>query len=138
MILALTGAVFAQNDDNVDLVEKTTYTFENTNNHFLVKVVGEVVVLNSPDEDIHCDVKIVTSGQNTNIASVNNNPIKINAKCGDSKHTPELAVNVKNGLHQYNITTTVYLPQGVILEHKENFNFTQLLQKLWNKIIQKE
>ncbi len=111
-------------------------TFQNTSNQFLLNAVGKVVLKENKSDKIRCVVKITAYGKTEEQAAERLNMISVGSK--QQKGIPVLEVKVNNGLYlkkKYDIVTEVYLPPTVTIQHNDNPNFMELLNRLIQKIM---
>ncbi len=137
LIVLLFCGASAQRDKVSYHQAKQTYekTFQNTSNQFLLNAVGNVILKESKTDKIRCVVKVTAYGKTEEQAAERLRQISVGSK--QQKGTPVLEVKVNNGLYlkkQYDIVTEVYLPSTVTLQHNDNPNFMEILNRLVQKI----
>lgn len=142
LLLVLTACLFfgasAQRDNVSCHRAKQTYekTFRNTSNQFLLNAVGKVILKENKSDKIRCVVKVTAYGRTEEQAAERLHQISIVSK--QQKGIPVLEVKAKNGLYlkrQYDIVTEVYLPPTVTLQHNDNPNFMEILNRLVQKMM---
>ena len=138
LMVMLFCSASAQRDNASRQQAKQTYvkTFRNTSNQFLLNAVGKVIIKENKTDKIRCVVKVTAYGKTEGKATECLRLISVNSK--QQQGIPVLEVKVNNGLYlkkQYDIVTEVYLPSTVTLQHNDNPNFMEILNRLVEKIL---
>ncbi len=138
LIALLFFGASAQRDNASCHQAKQTYekVFRNTSNQFVLNAVGKVILKENKSDKIRCVVKVTAYGRTEEQAAERLHLISIVSK--QQKGIPVLEVKANNGLYlkrQYDIVTEVYLPPTVALQHNDNPNLMEFLNRLIQKLM---
>jgi len=135
MALSIFG-LNAQSNVPSTYTKKTSYSFHNSTNEFLVYGIGQVILKTSSSQTIRCEVKVTGKGKSQTEAKERANNIEVSTVNANGSGTPKLYVQIGHG--RYNkrncqVVTTVYLPNNVTFQHNEDINIMEFVYRIIDK-----
>ena len=108
------------------------YLFRNVGSTFHLNTVGNIIIKESKTNDVRCVVNVVAYGNSQTLAEERLKKIHVEPK-GKNTLDVTASIGLLNKKH-YNITTTVYLPNTVNLQHNDNANIDELFYRFITKL----
>jgi len=138
LLFAAMGFSFAQNTQDHKCVRTESVTLQNTNGSFVVNAVGQVLVKESVDGNIRCEVRITGHGNTEEQACERTNNIAVNSHPGGTYRSPKLDVTQQEGVYakqRCEVLTIVYVPANVSFQLNDNSGFMGLIRRAIEKAI---
>lgn len=108
------------------------YVFHNVGNVFYLNTVGNLIIKESKTNDVRCIVSVVAYGNTSTLAEERLKKIHVEPK-GKNTLNVTASLGLLNKKH-YNITTTIYIPNTVNLQHNDSANIDELFYRFITKL----